>query len=1039
MEQFYLKKPCPVWHDWKNWTGIAWKSKVCIVILMCFIGGSAFAQSKTISGTVVDETGSVLPGVSVVIKGTASGTTTDVEGRYSVTIDNPAEATLIFTFIGYNAQEVAVSNRSSVDVSLTPDTQTLQEIVVVGYGTQRKSDLTGSIASIKAADLAKTSGSNIAEGLQGKTPGVEILNQGGPGAAPVVRVRGLGTNGDPNPLFVVDGMMVSNISFLASSDIASMEILKDASATAIYGSRGANGVVLITTKKGKAGKTVINFSGSEGYQFLTRNYDAANGQEYARLVNLVKTNMGQQPVYTEDQIAGFGKGTDWTKESTQHGRVRDYQLGFSGGSDNITYNISASYFSQEGVVKFSDYDRFTLRANNSYKLNKRISVGHNISFTNSNTAGDVFWNGGRGLNSLSRISPLLSVRDANGAFTPGQDPDIVNPYAALYYNKDKKTHGLQFVGNSWLDINLLEGLTFRSSYGIDFTFNRSRNFEPAYSISSPNQIHPSATLQEVNYTMSTWLWENTLTYDKQLGTHHHLNIVAGVTAQETNTDNLDLTGTGMISESEDLRYIQSFPVTSLSMAGVPSSSSIASYLGRVNYTFKSRYLLTASIRADGSSRFPAGNRWGYFPSVAAGWRLSDESFMQNISWLSALKIRASWGQVGNEKIGDYRMYRSLTSGQDNTEFNPVFNGVMYQNASILNAASDNITWEFTEQTDVGFELGLLNDRLTAEFDYYTRDTKNLLLTLPIPGGSVGFNPAVSNAGNVRNRGIEMMLGWNDNVGQLKYGIKLFGSMNRNKVLDFKNLRIISNEFMTNAEHVTEQGHAIGEFYGYNVVGIFQTQQQIDEYNQHAAEVSGVAGKVYWANLKPGDFIYADVNNDGFVDVRDKSHIGSPHAKFVGGITLTAEYKGFDLSLDFVGSFGAKIWNVARNQIISSGVSNLHTEWLDSWTPTNTDTDMPRLATNANYVGIGSTFNVMNADYVKARNIQLGYTFNKSVLDKIHATNLRVYINLTNPFYITKYPGFSPEVSNYWSVVDQGNDFRTYPVAGTARVGLNLTF
>jgi TonB-linked SusC/RagA family outer membrane protein len=1012
---------------------------IAVVVTMCLLTNAVMAQSKIVSGTITDETGSALPGVNILVKGTTLGTNSDGDGKYSISVGDPAGAVLVFSFIGYASQEVHVSNQSSVDIVLLPDVRSLDEVVVVGYGTQRKSDLTGSVVSVKAADLTKIGGSNAAEALQGKAPGVEILNQGGPGVAPVIRVRGLGTNGDPNPLYVVDGMMVSGIGFLSSGDIASMEILKDASATAIYGSRGANGVVLITTKKGKEGKTAITFSGSEGYQFLTRKYDAANGKQYARLVNLVKTNMGQPVVYTDDQIAGFGKGTNWTDKSTQNGRVRDYQLGFSGGSEKNNFNISASYFSQEGVVKFTDYNRFTLRANNTYKLHKRITVGHNLSFINSNNSGDAGWNGGRGLNSLSRISPLLNVHQDDGSFTPGQDPDIVNPYAALYLNRDKKTHGIQFVGNGWVDVELIKGLTFRSSYGIDFTYNRAKNFEPAYTISSPNQTHPSATLQNINLNIFTWLWENTLAYDKKIGEDHHLNLLAGITAQETNYDNLELTGTGMLSEAEDLRYIQSFPVTSLAMTGVPTSSSIASYLGRLNYSFKERYLFTASMRADGSSRFPAGNRWGYFPSVALGWRVSEEEFVKGVEWISDLKLRGSWGQVGNEKIGDYRMFRSLTSGQDNTEFNPVFNGVLFQNASILTAASSNITWEFTEQTDVGFELGMLDNRLRVEFDYYTRDTENLLLTLPIAGGSVGFNPAVSNAGSVRNRGYEIMLGWNDQVGELKYGVRISGSANKNEVLDFKDQRIISNEFMTNAEHVTEKGYAIGEFYGYKVQGIFQSQEQIDEYNAHAEEISGIAGKKYWANLKPGDFIYADVNNDGFVDVKDKSHIGSPHAKFVGGITLTAEYKGFDLGIDMMGSFGAKIWNVARNQIISSGTSNLHKEWLDSWTSENTDTNMPRLATNANYVGIGSTFNVMNADYIKARNIELGYTFNNSVLSKIHASNLRVYLNFTNPFYITKYRGFSPEVSNYWGVMDQGNDFRTYPVAGTARVGLNLTF
>lgn len=992
-------------------------------------------QQITIRGNVTTSDGMGLPGLTIMVKGTKNSTATDLDGNFTIAVSG-SDSVLVFSYMGYKTQEIKVGSQTVINIIMEDEAQSLNDVIVIGYGTQRKSDVTGAVVSVKPADIVKIGGSNVTEGLQGKVQGVEVMNQGGPGASPQIRIRGLGTNGDSSPLYVVDGMFVNDISYLASRDIASMEILKDASATAIYGSRGANGVILITTKKGKSGETIFNFSVSNGFQFLSNIYDAANGSEYASLVNRAKTNAGQPAMYTDAQIAGFGKGTDWIKESTQNGQVQDYQLSVSGGSDKGNYNVSAGWFKQDGVIKFTSYDRFSLRLNNENKLTKRLTIGENISYVKSNTYGDAFWNAGRGLNSMSRVSPLLTIRQEDGTFTPGQDPDIVNPYAAFYYSKDKVTANNRIVGNAYLNYDIIEGLNFRTSFGIDYLNSNARNFEPAYSVTTPNQTHPSATVQETRTSNYTWLWENTLSYDKQLGEDHHINLLTGITAQENKYNGIDLTGTGMVSENENLRYIQSFPTASLSFLGSLYESSILSYLGRVNYSYKDRYLLTASMRADGSSKFSKGDQWGYFPSVALGWRVSEEAFLKGSKVISNLKLRGSWGQIGSDKISNYLMYSTLVRA---SEYDAVFNGTFYPNASLNTLASPNITWEFSEQKDLGLELGLLGNRISIELDYYVRDTKNLLLTLPIPGGSVGFTPSVSNSGSVRNRGFEFKAGYNDNFGDVKFGVTTTGSVNKNTVLDFKGQKIISSEFMTNATHVTQEGQSIGNFYGYKVQGIFQNQEEINEYNANAALLSGVAGKQYWNNAKPGDFIYQDTDGNGFVDAKDQKDIGSPHAKFVGGVSLTAAYKGFDVSLDFVGSFGAKIWNVARNQMVSSGVSNLNTEWLNSWTPENTNTNMPRLATDANYINVPSSFNVMNADYIKARNIEVGYSFNEDLLKRIMLSNFRIYINATNPFYITKYNGFSPEVSNYWSVMDQGNDFRTYPVAGTFRLGINLTF
>lgn len=992
-------------------------------------------QQVDVSGTVTDQKGEALVGVTVKVKGTNQGTSTDINGQFRINVasENPV---LVFDYIGFKTKEVQISGQNSITVVLEATSQNLNEVVVVGYGVQRKSDLTGSVTSIKGADLTKIGGSNPAEALQGKAPGVQISSQGGPGAAPLVFIRGLGTNGDASPLYVVDGMMVANIAFLAPSDIASMEILKDASATSIYGSRGANGVILVTTKKGKNGKPVFNFSTSQGSQFLTRRPDIANGQEYAQLVNLFKTNAGLAPVYTD--LASMGEGTDWSKELLQNGMSSDYQLAVSGGSEKTNYNISATYHQEDGIVKFSDFNRLTLRANSDYQLNNRLKIGHNLSFAKSNFNGSAQWNGGRGLNSLYRISPLLSVYKDDGSYTPGQDPDIINPYAASELNKDVHTSPLQFVGNAYLNYELVKGLSFRSSYGTDYALNRINSYVPAFNVSSPNQIQGSNSLQSGYETRYTWLWENTLTYDKQLRGDHHINLLAGYTAQNYNFNALDITGSGLLATGEDNRYLQALPTSSLSWSNTtfPSSESILSYLFRANYNYKDRYLLTASIRADGSSKFAEGKKWGNFPSFALGWNASNENFLKDINWISSLKLRGSWGQVGSNKIANYQTYSTLY--QEMT-YSAVFNRVFYNNATIIAASNPDITWEFSEQTDLGIEFATLNNRLKFEVDYYNRDTKNLLLQLPIPGGSSGISiPAYSNVGVVRNKGYEFIVGWDDKTHGLNYGIKFTGSANKNEILDFKGLTVFGSDFMVPSTHISRAGSSIGNFYGYSVDRIAQSQSEIDQLNANAVAKSGVAGKQFWSGLKPGDLIFKDLNGDGVIDVKDKTDIGSPHAKFVGGVSVTAAFKGFDFAVDMMGSFGGKINNSSRNQFVTSGLSNLNVEWLNSWTPTNTNTTIPRYAVNTSTTQ-QSDFTLSDATYIKARYIELGYTFNKGLLSRVKVSNLRLYVNTTNPFYITKYKGFSPEVSNSYSVSTMGDDFRTYPVSGTVRAGVNVTF
>jgi TonB-linked SusC/RagA family outer membrane protein len=983
-----------------------------------------WAQNNTVTGKVVDAAnGEAIIGASIIVVGTNTGISSDASGSFKINV--PLNATLRIQSVGYITVSLKADFSNQMLVKLSSDHKGLDEVVVIGYGVQRKSDLTGSISSIKGSELTKIGGSNVAEALQGKATGVQVLNVGTPGAAPLVRIRGIGTNGDPNPLYVVDGMFVNDIQYLNSQDVASMEILKDASATAIYGSRGANGVILVTTKKGKNGKPVINFNGSEGFDFLTRRYEVADAAQYAQLQNQING----KDVYPN--AASLGKGTNWIDEITQKGKVREYQLSVTGGSDKGNYNISGGYFKQNGVVKFTDYDRLTLRVNNEYKIAKGLSIGENISMSSSNTTGIASSSGLRTFNAVYRISPLLSVYGANGNFTAGQDPDIINPYAALFYGKDANNNNLRIVGNAWLNYELIKGLTYRSSYGIDYSADKFHFFEPAYAILSPNQIHAVNSLTDNRTTNYVWLWENTLTYDKQIGKDHHLNLLGGVTAQKRTYDFLGGVGQNLGFDSPDYQYLGVVPATNLSISTSAFKESIFSYLARATYSFKDRYLFTGTFRADGSSKFGPNNRYGYFPSVALGWRVSEESFLKKAEWVNNLKLRASWGQIGNDKINNYIAYSTVT--QDPV-YNPVFNGVAATNGTILTASNKNIKWERTEQTDLGLEFGTLNNRLNFEFDYFNRDTKDLLLVVPIPGGSTGINATYSNVGSIRNRGIEFMVSWNDRIRDFSYGIKVTGSTYKNKVLDFGGQIITSSTFMSNSIHRGEAGQPIGYFYGYKVKGIFQNQAEIDRYNATAA--AKAPGKVYQSNVQPGDFIYEDVDGDGYITGNDQTNIGSPHPKFIGGLTLTASYKGFDFGLDLMGSFGAKIYNSARNQIGSTN-TNISVEYLNAWTPTNTNTTIPRFAVSSNN-SLGSSFNVQDGSYLKIRNVELGYNLKNSFLRNVKIVNLRLFVNLTNPLYITKYKGFSPELANY-NVLEMGTDYGIYPVSGTAKIGLNATF
>lgn len=990
------------------------------------LAGTVFGQEKiTVTGNVSEKgTGEPIIGATILIKGLPGvGTITDIDGNY--TLANVAtDATLVFSFVGMKTVEQPVNGRRVIDVVMVEDSKLIDEVVVVGYGIQRKSDLTGAVTTIKSDELLKSPVSNAANALQGKVSGVMVSANGTPGSDPEVKIRGIGTTNNSNPLYVVDGMLVNDIGFLNSHDIASMEILKDASATAIYGSRGANGVIIVTTKQGRKGKPTLSITGSEGFQVVSDRLKMADASQYAELLNEALVNSNGEPLYPDP--AALGKGTKWFDEIFHIASVRDYQASLSGGSENVNYNLSAGFFQQKGVIKKSGYQRLTIRLNNDYKIGNHVVIGHNISAAFSVKSND----DPSVVGQAYRLSPIITPYNENGEFSDSQNSSTGNPVATLAY-LNNSVRDDRMTGNAFLDWTIIDGLTFRTSFGFDYLNRREQIFRPKYFVSSTQKNE----LNELSKNWSrdfTWLWENTLTYNMTFKEIHRLNLLGGITAQERRFELLGGSGQKLFSQDKNYWYIDQTSKDTRNATNNGYTEAIFSYLFRANYTLMERYLFTFSFRADGSSKFGPDHRWGYFPSVAAGWRMSEENFLkEKVDWLDNLKIRGSWGQIGNDKINNYR-YFALVNVDPN--FDAVFNGVYYPGATVTSLYNRSIHWERSEQYDVGFDLGVLNNRLTVEFDYYNRKTKDMLVTVNVPG-AVGLTPVETNVGSVTNRGTDFTVTWQQNVRNFNYSVRFTGTTIKNRVGNLGGTRIQKGDIGGGRLiSMTEEGKSIGYFYGYRTAGIFQSQEEINQYNARAAQISGNPDQKYQNNVAPGDLIYQDLDGSGYVDDKDRTEIGSPIPKFIGGLGFSMDWKGIDFSFDFQGNFGNKIFNAKQIERYS-GSDNWDTSFLDHWTEENRNTGIPRMTLEGNNYFVSDRY-VENGSYVKLQNLELGYTFPKRIIQKLKLTKLRVFFNGNNVFYITKYHGFTPEITG--SALEAGIDRTVYPVTSAYRFGLNIT-
>jgi TonB-linked SusC/RagA family outer membrane protein len=1004
--------------------------KIQFLLLLLFSAVTlASAQTRTVTGTITSaEDNSPLPGANVFVKGTTRGTVTNLDGLYTIDLQ-PGDEILVFSYIGYKDQEISAASQSVIDVVLAPQPIGIDEIVVIGYGTIRKSDLTGSVSSVKADDLVKITSVNPEQSLQGKVAGVNVTStSGAPGAGPVVRVRGVGTFNNSSPIFVVDGVILDNISFLNSGDIASMEVLKDASATAIYGSRGANGVIIITTKSGSVSqaKPVFNFSSEVGLQQLNKKIDLLNGREFAIISNEIRAgsfnNIDAVP------------NTDWQDLVFRTALMQNHQFSASGATDLATYYFGVGILLQDGIIPKSSYSRISLKLNNTYNLSKNIRLGNNITVApyKQRNAPNVTY-------SVYRAQPVLEPYYADGSF--GVVYNVGNPLADLAYSNDYKK-GIRGVGNIFGEATFLKSFTFKTSFGMDAAYNKTESFTPAYTVYNPDgtasqQQNVLSDLNKGSTENLTWIWENTLHFDKEFN-KHGLNVLAGYTMQKSSSEEYRIPGENVIRDTRDFWYIlpsyiidESNNVNTLQKIynGVDPNQyySMISYLFRANYTYDGRYILTATFRRDGSSKFSKENRYSNFPSFALGWNIGRESFMQDIRFISNMKLRASWGVIGNEKISYFDRYARVQS-----DIIAVFGTPdnAYPAASYGKSGNPDLKWENTKQMDVGFEMGVLGNKLTGEFDFYRRVTDDILVELSTPGyiGNGQGQKIRYNAASILNRGVEFSLNWREKRNDFSYSVGAVGSTLYNEVLEIGGSSGVDSTliggYLDNGQPVTlsRVGLPIGAFYGYETNGIFQDQGQLDSY-PHDAQAG------------PGDLRFVDVNNDGVINGQDRTYIGSPIPSLMFGFYFTADYKGFDFSADFQGQTGNKIFN--GKDVVRPDPYNFEKHVMDRWTGAGTSNTEPRPSFGGYNYRPSDRF-IQDGSFLRLRNLSLGYTLPTQFSEKAFINKLRVYVKGTNLFTLTKFTGYTPEIGSE-DVLSNGIDKGIYPITAIYSVGLNLIF
>lgn len=1057
------------------------------MILAVMVSTMAFAQKENFSGTIVDSTGEPIIGATVKVKGTTLGTVSDFDGRFQVAA--PAGSTLVITYVGYQAKELKAA--ADMTITLIEDAKALSEVVVIGYGVQKKSVVTASIAKVSSEDLEGKTHLRAEDALKGLAAGVTVTSSSGqPGSKSMIRIRGIGTINDSNPLYIIDGLATdqNGMELVNPYDIESVEVLKDAASGAIYGARAANGVILVTTKKGKQGKAQINYNFSYGWQSKWRKRDVVGATDYAILQNEKYVNGGMAPLYADPynliDINGnkiVGNGTDWQDlVFNDNAPIMQHDLSISGATEKLNYYLSMGYFQQEGIVGgnygHSNYDRLTLRSNNSYTLfddskernflNKLV-LGANVSYMRvHNTGIDANSTWGSVLGSALYMAPTLPVtvtgataddmvaqfakydlfRDANG------DPYTIPGYFGSYGEQNNPVAMLQgyptknwsqkFMPKFTIDLQIWDNIKYHFSYSAEQSFwgSDGATTQKFYLSGNNNSDHTYASAYKGNN--STWQIENTLSYDKTIGAHS-FNVLLGQSATKFKGDELgggrwDLVNpqkpsinysTGDIVYSEDASGNITGASAHFNVYGGPyTEHRLSSMFARVGYDFDERYMFQATVRRDGSSRFGSNNKYGVFPSFSLGWNIMNENFMEKTrSWLSNMKLRVSWGKNGNDNIGDF-LYTTLTSMGSNYYFGKNSNMTIGSKANRL--ANPDLKWEESEQTNIGLDFGFFNGALTFTADYYIKKTNGMIIEMPIPS-YVGESKPYGNVGDMENSGFEFELGYRGHVGDFNYSIKGNASYLHNELKNLGNdtgfLNYGINQFSDGGTRA-ENGQPFPFFYGYKTAGVFQNTAEVNAYVNKD-------GNPIQPNAVPGDLRFVDMNGDGQITSDDRTNIGSGTPDWTFGLNLGAEYKGFDFNLFLQGVAGVDVFDATYRQDMVSG--NYPSWMLDRWSGEGTSNRVPRLALGDSKNWVCSDLYVQDGSYLRLKNISLGYTLPRSLTQKVKISRLRMYVMAENLITWTKYWGYDPEIGS--GSTSLGVDYGVYPQARTWTVGFNLSF
>jgi TonB-dependent starch-binding outer membrane protein SusC len=1059
-----------------------------------------FAQEMKVTGTVTSSAdGSPIPGVTVVEKGTVNGTVSDINGQYTLNISKGK--TIVFSLIGSKSVEMVADN-STINVQMSEDVTGLDEVVVVGYGVQKKALVTGANVNVKGESLSQMNTSSAMEALQGLAPGVNITrSNGAPGAGTRVTIRGAGTIGAAAPLYIVDGVAVGSIDYLSPSDIETVDVLKDAASAAIYGSRAANGVILVTTKKGKKGsKAIVSYDGYYGVQNIYKTLPVLNAQEYMYIMDEARSNERLTPFDWEDKIVNgntymnntfpggnlgtqYGQdvwdnlqsgweGTNWVDEmNNENAPMQSHTINISGGTDGSVYSAGFSFFDQTGIlggdITDAGYKRITGRLNTEFEVIKNgkgtlLTIGENFTYTNTENravaTGNIYWNDLHNALVTNPLTPTYWSNEDINHRTGGYGPTLEgismgqhNPIAQMFFrNNYNWSKGNNIVGNVYAILEPINKLKIRSSFGIDSWFGHSRSWTPTYELATQYQNTVTGAQQEM-YQGARYTWTNTASYDFKIE-NHSVSVLAG-TELVQDILNMNVGGQkrntlfaepkyGYIDNTKNPTQVSEIGTWGKDWAA--QGGGLMSYMGRLSYNFNEKYMADVTMRADGSSNFAEGNRWGYFPSVSAGWNFSEEEFMQNFEFVDFAKFRASWGQNGNQAIPNFVYLSNISYIAQGYYFGPN-KDVPQQGAVPSNVPNPDVTWETSEQLNFGIDTRFLQSRLGLNIDWYKKTTKDWLVRAPILG-TFGAGAPFINGGDVENKGFELMLSWSDNISKFKYGASITGAYNKNEVTRLAN----AEGLITGTPHVLSQGTSdiarvqvgkpIGFFYGYKTDGIFQNQTEVDNYV--TADGTPIIIETEKDKLRqPGDVRFVDQNNDGVINDDDRVMIGKPLPDFELGIQLNAEYKGIFANMTMAGKFGLQVMQSYRS-FADQLSQNYTTAIFERWHGEGTSNKLPRLTYNSNAnTNLISDIYMHDADYLRINNLTFGYKFDHLIkaADIKWMAAAKIYVSVNNLYTFTQYDGMDPEVGygpDSWS---QGVDLGLYPLPRTVMFGVNVTF